>query len=174
MLNNISWSQFLSSIISLVIVYYIAIIILYYRKDVLKWSTHGVFISRFNKDSAAIPTELPLRQKESTTHPLQAPRPMSYNEFTVGEDEHNNSNGKINYAEVHELMEDLKTIFVSSAKKKIIKQELILAIQHKLQDYHQLKGTEIENEIAQHIKNECKEKCALDLAKSELENLWKL
>src|ERR1700729_737651 len=105
MLSKISWNQFITTIIFLAIIYYIVIIILYYKKDILKWSTHGVIINRFNKSTVASAAAQPLQQKESTTHPLQAPRPMSYNEFTVGEDEHNHSNGKINYAEVHELME---------------------------------------------------------------------
>lgn len=174
MLSKISWDQFITTIIFLAIIYYIAVLMLYYRKDILKWSTHGVLINKFNISTVSSAPAQPLQQKESTNHPLQAPSPMSYNEFTVGEDEHDNNKEKINYAEVHELMEDLKTIFVSSAKKKIIKQELILAIQNKLNDYRQFNGTEIENEITQHIKNECKEKCAFNLEKPELENLWKL
>jgi hypothetical protein len=137
MLSKISWNQFITTILFLAWAYYTAIIVLFYRKDLLKWFAHG----------------MPLNQ------PRSKPQAIATEE-------------KINYAEVHELMEDLKTIFISSAKKKIIKQELILSIQNKLKGYQQLKGTEIENEIIGHIENECKEKCAIDLDKADLENLW--
>jgi len=158
MFSKISWNQFLSTLIFLVIIYYIAIIILYYRKDILKWSRHGIDLNNLSKKTAFANSAQ--QEKESTTSSKEELSPMSYNEFTVGAEE------KINYAEVHELMEELKMIFVSSSKKKIIRQELILAIQNKLKDYEQLKGTD--------IKNECKEKCNIDLEKAELENLWKL
>jgi len=159
MFSKISWPQFVSTAIFLLAIYYISIIILYYRHDIMRWAAHGITLGSANKNISA-------------TLPIEAPRPMSYNELTVAATEQ--SLQKINYAEVHELMEELKTIFASASKKKIVKQELILAIQNKLKDYVQLKGAEIENEITQHIKNECKEKCAVCLGSEDLKNLWKL
>ncbi len=165
MFSNISWGQFISTIIFLSAIYYIAIILLYYRKDILNWSRHGIDLNKLSAQTAHASSAE--QETKNTISSKEELRPMSYNEFTAGTED------KINYAEVHELMEDLKTIFINSAKNKIVKQELILAIRNKLHDYPQLKGTEIENEIIQHIKNECQEKCAFDLDKTELENLWK-
>jgi len=168
MFSKISWSDFTSTIIFLSVIYYFAIIILYFRKDIMKWSTDGIILKRFNKSTAASEAEQPLYQKESTTHSQHESRPMSYSEMTV------DSIAKFNQADVHELIEELKTILSSAQKKKMVKQELILVIHNKLAEYKQLKGTEIEKEIVQHIANECEEKCAIDLDKEDLENLWKL
>ena len=155
MLSKISWQEFDSSIAFLLLIYYVAIIVLYYRKDILKWSTSGIQINSSNNSVAEKNSieETPDKKETAAVKSKEA---------------------KINYGDVRELMEDLKTIFISSAEKKVMKQELILSIRNKLHNYRQLKGTEIEREIIGHIKNECKEKCALDLENEELENLWEL
>jgi len=154
MLTKISWQEFISSIVFSALVYYVAIVLLYYRKDILKWSVNGIQINGMSKNVREInPIEETLSKKEMTVIESIGAKP--------------------NYGDVHELMEDLKTIFTNCARKKIMKQELIFAIGNRLQDYKQIKGTKVENEIILHIKNECNEKCSVELSDEELKTLWR-
>ena len=45
MLSNITWQQFFSFILFFLSAYYFAIILFFYRKDILSWAVHGVRIN---------------------------------------------------------------------------------------------------------------------------------
>jgi hypothetical protein len=159
MCSTISWSAFLQTIIILSVIYYSWLLLTFYRNDLIKW------FSNFSKVKSK-----PVLQ--TATIP-EAQRPMSYNEMTVATAESSlQEKENILRSSVHDLMEDLKIIFIEAAGDKTKKPELMLKIQKKLKEYPQIKGTAFETEITRLIEFESNEQCEIILSDEELNMLW--
>ena len=73
---------------------------------------------------------------------------------------------------IHELVEELKNLLGYLSKINCIKEELIQAIQIKLRDYQQIKGTALQSAVNSHIAEESKTECSIILSEDELNMLW--
>lgn len=72
------------------------------------------------------------------------------------------------YAVVNQLVEELKPVFENG----YIKEELMMALQLKLADFPQLKGTAFQVAINNFITMESENKCSVYLSGDELRGLW--
>lgn len=74
---------------------------------------------------------------------------------------------------VHELLEDLKELFASAVKTRMVKEELIQAIHGKLKSYPKLEETELAEDLNLHIKLEAKETCGIELLPEDIKKVWR-
>jgi hypothetical protein len=144
MLSNIPWSEFLWFLSLLLICYYLYVCIFYFGKDL---ST--LFRLNKNKDSLFV--------EPSASH-----------------DQTKVSNSEIPCTLVHELLEDLKKIFIHSAQTETMKPELIQAIQSKMKGYPNISETDLKEDISEHIVQEVKQICGIDLETGDLHQIWAL
>ena len=84
------------------------------------------------------------------------------------------ANGKIaaTNGKVQLLMQELNSLLTAAVKTKTIREELVVALQMLLRDYSDLKDQPITSELNQHIKDECKNICSINLSDVELKMLW--
>lgn len=151
MLSSISWSDFLTTIAILSVLYYLVILSIYFRKDAVS------FFSSANADSSGIR----LGQDGND-------RPLSYNEMTA-------ATGKEDpylTGKVHELLEDVKQLLLTAVQAKTIREELFMALQILLRNYSILKDLPITTEINDHIKLQLKDTCSITLSDAEMNMLW--
>ena len=72
------------------------------------------------------------------------------------------------YEVVNELVNELKPLF----EKSYIKEEMVMALQIKLMEYPQLKGTAFQVAVNNYIQMESENKCSVYLSEDELKGLW--
>jgi len=144
MLQSISWKVFLITILTLIAIYYFAILFLYYKKEILRILNARPFVFELKGKTNPFSSE----PKEST------------------------SDTKDTFSFVHDLMEELKQIFLSALKNGYHKEELVMALQILLRDYQQLKQANVYTEINNHIATRCKDICSISLSDDELNMLW--
>ena len=142
MLHSVSWYQFTVTMIVLLFIYYLGVIVLYYRRDLVRSSRQGV-----PEDKRALPVVNP--------------------GGAAGTDANS-----ILFSTVHELMEDLKNLFYTASKNDYPKEELMMALQVKLREYVKLQGTPFQVSVNNHIEKESKDKCAVILTQQDIRNLW--
>ncbi|HMC84313.1 MAG TPA: hypothetical protein VKI61_02265 [Chitinophagaceae bacterium] len=152
MLSKISWSEFIWFIVFLLIPYYLFVLAVYFKKEVLVFMRNPVLRQRSVFEGEAL----------SEAVPFNAPQVLSAN----------SSSEDISLSVIHDLMEDLKNIFSSASKTKTVKEELIQAIRSKLKSYPTLQGADLQHDISQHIKIEAKDQCGLLLDESDIRQIW--
>jgi hypothetical protein len=152
MLNKISWSYFLFLIASIVSVYYLYILLFYYRKEIIALGSRKKSVLGNNSSyTSAISNS---NQNRSEPEP------------------NNETDAQQSFTAVHELLEDLKVIFQRASKTKMIKEELIQAIGSKLKTYPLPIESELVEDINTHLIMEAKEKCQLDFSPEDLKGIW--
>ena len=72
------------------------------------------------------------------------------------------------YEVVNDLVSELKPLF----EKSYIKEEMVMALQMKLIEYPQLKGTAFQVAVNNYIQMESENKCSVYLSEDELKGLW--
>jgi hypothetical protein len=154
MLNKISWSSFIWILVLAVVVYYLYVFIAYYRKDIFSFGT-----------ITKKPPELKNKNKSSINNKPSHPDNSPIEPEIPGEE---------SFTVVHELLEDLKELFLTASKKKMVKEELIQAIGSKLKTYPSLRETELAEDINTHLILESKEKCQMDLLPEDLKQIWNI
>jgi hypothetical protein len=151
MLSAISWSQFLTTIAWAILIYYLVVAILFYRKEIFslfKTASSGPFAFSFGRENHE--------------------RTLSYNEMTAAtgkEDPYQDG-------ELHDLLEDIKSLLSTAVKAKTVREELVMALQLLLRDYPVFKNLPLREEINQHILTECKVICSITLSEAEMKMLW--
>jgi hypothetical protein len=146
MLHNISWGQFLSVAIILMAIYYGYLIIAYFRKDIQAAAR--------KKISRKAGTNPPITA-DSAELPVPGKNPYDTHITTV-----------------HELMDDLNNVFNRCADQNLKKTEILMAVQLKLDNYPQLKGTPFQVSINNHIETVTLIKCGVLLETEEIKGLW--
>lgn len=151
MLSSISWSDFLTTIAIVLLVYYLVVAGIYFRKEIFQLFSSG----NSNPQGLHLSNEMD-------------GGPLSYNEMTAAtgkEDPY--LNGK-----VHELLEDIKNLLATASQAKSVREELIMALQMLLRNYAILKDLPITTDINQHIMAELKDTCSITLSDAEMNRLW--
>jgi hypothetical protein len=149
MLSKISWSELIWFLVFLLVPYYLVVLSLYFRKEVLGFM-HNPILSR---DSGIVAGSY-------------TPEAESFH--TVS------SHDEISLSVVHDLLEDLKKIFALAVKTKMVKEELMQAIQVRLKSYPGLQGSDLREDISNHIQIEAKSICGITLEDADLKQLWLL
>jgi hypothetical protein len=152
MLSKISWSSLIWILIPILAFYYGYVFIVYFRKDIFSFGVNNKKLT----DSEG-------RHKNHLNNDTR--------DFTKLSKESNESNEN-SFTVVHELLEELKTLFINAGREKMIKEELIQAINSKLKTYPILAGTDLVEDIDTHITQEVKERCGLELLPEDLKRIW--
>jgi hypothetical protein len=158
MFNNISWSSYLSITAAITAVYYFFITAIFYRNEITK-----IFISR---NSDFINTSAKQKNKNVTTNSENGLEELSRVQGDEKEDAYQS------YM-VHELMNELKKVFKKASDKKLLKEELILALQLTLENYLHLKESPFCAAINSLIELESQSQCSIYLNEDEMKLLWK-
>jgi hypothetical protein len=146
MFRTISWYEFIQILLFVVAIYYISVTALFYKKEIISLFIHRRTIGR-----------LPVNIKKAI---------LSRNESSADKSEN------IAFTAVHELLEDLKVLFIESSETKMVKQELLQAIRSTLHRYPQMKETDLVDDINNHITLEVKKVCNLDVLPEDLKSVW--
>jgi hypothetical protein len=151
MLNKITWSSFLILLALIIIGYYLYVLIVYYRKDIFSVrSTNKKSFEQTTRSGNSIKNKTIQREILPVT---EKPADES---FTL----------------VHELLEDLKDLFLKASRTKMVKEELLQAIRTKLKTYPGIGETELQEDIKTHIVMEAKDQCGLEISPVDMKQIW--
>ena len=145
MLHFISWQSFLTFISISASTYYFLVILLYYKRDisqVLKVKTFSTPLETGTEFFSSVQVE------SSSSNPLDL------------------------FSLAHDLLEELKQVFSTALREGYPRQELIVALQVLLRNYKQLKQTDVQAEINNHIETQSKDICSITLSAAEIQRLW--
>jgi len=145
MLRSVSWFQFIQTLLILLAIYYPAILLLYFRRDMLKWLTLGIALVK--------PVPGKAQSEISNQGANKSPDQMQ--------------------PAVHDLMNDLQLLFKNADSKKTKKPELIIALQNKLRQFPELKDSPLKDDISKYIGFKCGDHCGMEFSEEELNMLWK-
>jgi hypothetical protein len=132
------------------VLYYLYVAIVYFHKNIF-----SLFRRQQEKTDFAIKTV-------QTTTPASPNNPSPSNELTA----------ETQLSFIYDLLEDLKNLFASASKNKMIKEELIQAISSKLNNYPRLKDNEVSEDLNQHIRLEAKEQCNIEISPEDIKRIW--
>lgn len=148
MIKNVSWTDYWTVIFSLCAIYYIAIIILYYRKEALELFSGK---RKLLPSQAAPPT--------SKRHPA---------EHDLRNDNENNTQEEKLFGLTNQLMQEISPVFGN----EYVKGELMIALQAVLRKYSPLKGTAFQVSVNNYIQMESENQCSVNLSEGELSAMW--
>lgn len=149
MLNKISWSQFFWFLITVLILYYIYVAMTHFSKGIIQF-----FLKRVEKPSLSIKAQTPkqvLSTNALSSNEMQSEKQLSF---------------------IYDMLEDLKNLFSSASKTKIVKEELVQAIRTRLNNYAKIKDKYVLEELNQHICLEAKEQCGIDIYPEDIKRIW--
>ena len=165
---HISWATYAKSILLLLLVYWLFICLIYYRKELkalfsgrkmvatggteLQAEVSGVF-------DAGIPEEEYRRAAGEDEEVLMVPFEESQPEqFTLA----------------YELAEEIKAFIADAASKKMVKQELLQGIHLLLvkDPYAELNGSGLKNAINGLVCSETLDQCNIEIGEDEVVPLW--
>ena len=150
MIKQVSWADYATALGVIVTLYYIAVIFLYYRNDVLKLLSGKSKLARAGQfTSESIPASPPVG------NPADSERNAVSNEQRL-------------FESTNLLLSELSPLF----EKEYIKEELIMALQVQLRKYPELKNTTYQISINNYIEMESENKCSVTLSEHELRGLW--
>lgn len=157
MLQQITWSDYWKIIIVLTILYESAVVLLFYRKEVLLLAKGKKLVLPVKRKTDLQHEEM-VNEEESVIDEAQ--------EFDEAEDDENL------LPDASELAESIKVLITQAGDKGYAKEELLFALQQLTKDYPQLKNTRHQRDINTVINLECKSKCAFHLRTGELDKVW--
>lgn len=159
MLSFISWSEFIWFLVFLLVPYYIVVLTLYFRNEVF------AFLRNPSLRRDPDPRRGPGFQAEGQSPEVE---PIDSPQTFVAVTSHD----EISLSVIHDLLEDLKKVFAVASKTRMVKEELLQAIRVKLKSYPGLQGSDLQEDIGQHIKIEAKTICGIAFDVTDLKQLW--
>ena len=142
MLRSVSWQQYMTVVIVLSLVYYAVVALVFYRTALLSSLQRMYGKDRIVTDSGWVNT---LTEEEQ------------HSALEVS---------------VRKMLEDLSTVILKASHQDAPREELIMALQVKLREYKNIKGTQFQKAIAGHIREELSAICNIDLDDFEMNQLW--
>jgi hypothetical protein len=152
MLNKISWSSFAWILVLILIAYYLYVFVVYFRKEIFSFGS-------INKKSVTENNTLKIPINKDTS---SIDKPSMESDKSVED----------SFTLVHDLLEDLKELFLNASETKMIREELIQAIRSKLKTYPLIGQTDLVEDINNHLVQEAKDKCAMELYPEDLKQIW--
>ncbi len=144
MLHQISWKILLLFLLATSSLYYLCILALYYRRDILGRSGPGrPFVSEAGQ---------------------QYGRPDDFNDLHL-------IPGLL--SQVHELVEEIRQLLQQASAGIPAKMELLGSLQSLLRNYPLIMGSSLRQEVGSHVAAELMRYCSISLSEEEQINLWK-
>ena len=162
MIEKISWATYATALVLIVLIYYIVIALLYFRKEISALS-NGLQKRLLNRAIA--------NQKSSFTdkQTISSPPFNSNAGPAFSKESSDNSNISI---EAFDLVEKIKDAILLYSERQYIKEEIITGIQLLLKEYSQLKYSAYTDSINNIIIKECETHCSIRLEDDEVKLLW--
>jgi hypothetical protein len=154
MFNSISWSQYITAIIALLLLYYCFIGYKYFRWEILSL----IGIKKVEDNTIAIPAFNNVTQSFKTENP---------------EDYLPKSNLEIDISPLVQSFTDEAQAFINGANNNIPKPEILYSLQLIAAKYPALKDADCKDELMQRIVEEVNTKYPSLVELSELKILWK-
>lgn len=155
MFSTISWSHFFFTLAVMLGVYYLCLLV-YFRKELLHHlSTHA---GSHQRTTGA-------RHHSNKEHRYDG------DHLATSIDNKENHSGL--FSIVQELLPDLQDVFQTASRKGYVKEELLFALQSKLEPYHQLKLTPFQRAVNNFMEAECYSLCSIQLDEQDLDYLWR-
>lgn len=146
MFTNISWSEYSIFILITVFIYYIIILVIFYK---------GEIVNRVEK--------LQLPHKRSNNYNPSALEEIESDLHSVNTDPSN---------EIIKLQEEIQSQLQRAKSKKSIKEEIIMSLQLVLQNYTSIKESSNKDFINNYIKEVLENLCSIHLDEKEIDTLW--
>ncbi len=140
---HLTWGSYIVVAIALLVVYYVAIGLVYYRRD----------ISQLLAASKAGGSLKPYASSLSSSSHTAEPDMGLYNT-------------------VHALMEDCKPVFQAAVSQQLEKTLVLEALHLRVQRYPQIKGTAFQVAMTNHITQELEHRLSMTLTDEEANDLW--
>ena len=149
MLQDISWSNYLTAIATTIVVYYAVIAYLFYKKDI-----------------AALLPKTQINQ-QSFNHLNQWQKPTDDSDFLPKE-----SITQSDPDSIDQLLQSLVQILIQASKDNIIKEELLFALQLEINRFDLLRQPQLKETAKSYIIQQSQTYCHFQLTEKEVENLW--
>lgn len=157
MFTNISWTNYLVTVIILLAIYYLFVGIRFYAGDIKDLLS--------GKRKLSLKTALPFNSKgeyplapEGNIHPSEA----SFEETADKE-----------FTEVEHLIERLKALIADASRRKMIPQEFKQYLSLVLKEYPSVKNSSLRASVNELIVSECEKYGTVTLTEDEVDLVWK-
>lgn len=147
MMSRISWEQLSFFLTVALFLYYIVVVFVFYRKDLL---------ATFKAGSSGKSKPEPYLAQTDSSPAL-----------------HTSDSDKVVYNQVLELLQDCKPVFQAAADQSLEKEQVLEALQLRVQKYPQIIGTAFQVAVSNHIDQEVQARCSFSLEESDIEKLWR-
>lgn len=151
MFSNISWQQYWSSVVIIILAYYLVIYLLYFRKG------FALLLPSRRHELNLIP-----KGKEESQPSLFENDGLESKQMTANNEEH------IAYA----CMDELNAFFENQKASKAVKSEVLNALHGVLQKYPLLRNSDYKESITNVIVMQCENICSIHLSAEELKGVW--
>ena len=155
MVSNVSWFEYLVFLIVAVLIYYLVVAYMYYRRD-FSFLMNG--------------------QKNASHNPLSIPSPSGEILKTVT-DGGNNIIQKLPQADenlqfIETFMDEVRAYLTEAGRVKISKDNVLMSINMIAGKYPSLSQLETKDNINHFIKDVVPIKCGISLTDNEIQNIW--
>lgn len=160
MLSNISWQGYWTALTILSIIYYTAILLIFYRQELIWWL-----------QSKRIPTPVPANMGQHAVPPEVIPVQQTLFE----KEQQTDFQAPPTYSEeypVYACMDELTAFFEEAKSSKWQKAQLTQAIKQILSKYPSIKDSEYKTSLGQVILAQSEQYCSIHLKADDVVGLW--
>ena len=147
MFNNISWGIYCFALFITIIIYYLFVIIAFYRHEMSHYFEH------FNKESKSYASS-------------------GFDLVENVEDSYESLNVETDLIPVQTLLDDLSEIIRHAAERQYRKAELLQAMRVKLNSYPEIFSDEQKTQVEATIMKDCNRYCSMHLEDEDRKVLW--
>ncbi len=166
-ISNVSWQNFLITFLILALIYWVAILALYYRREIKGLISGKKVAGTEAPPEKQSPAMFNVPDEEGNVYSVQE-------NSAADEPDARGRNARLMPLS-YELVDELRGVISEAAEKKTIKDELFFALQLPLrqQQYEGLRASPFQYAINNFIGTECDAHCGIQFSREELDMLWK-
>lgn len=159
MMSSISSIEFFTYISVALLCYYLIIVTVYYKNELLEFRTLLFKLTSGRPDGQKVSVET-----QAIFQPIN--EPVLHETFKPGSD-------VTEHTMLNELLEKLGHQIASAAERNLIKEELLVSLQLLLKQFSNLKYSSFVSSIESYIQSNVENECSIYLTDLEVSSLWK-
>lgn len=159
MMSSISSIEFFTYISVALLCYYLIIVTVYYKIELLEFRTLLFKLTSGRPDGQKLSVET-----QAIFQPIN--EPVLHETFKPGSD-------VTEHTMLNELLEKLGHQIASAAERNLIKEELLVSLQLLLKQFSNLKYSSFVSSIESYIQSNVENECSIYLTDLEVSSLWK-
>ena len=165
MLQQVSWGQFSVFILILTGVYYLYVVMRYYREEVAGWMSHKRKRER-DSNGRSNTAESKGGQDEAAPAPAANQAELFLQDRRGGQDD-------AHFRTMERAIAVIRQLITQGIENKLDRENLLDHIREVLSDYRELRGTTYDQAINNFLVRVCSSEFSLMLGEGELAELWK-